>query len=394
MITGNTDIKLKNRRNQMMKKKFLSVFLMLVVFIPLAVSGENKVITLKTKDMDDVIGISSFLMNGKGEIFLFSSRMSRIFKFKPDGTFEKKFCQRGEGPGEITRVFYMYHHPKNDCLYLPEFSSMGKGRVTIYDSDGNYKGLLKPEISRTHMDRIAQIAFLKDGSYFIVTHERVGWKPVGKLFKTQKEVRVRYFNEKGQFAADIFKTIDDGELSQAVRWGGPGILFAPHTLVKLTPDEQIAVSKNDNNEISIYNARGEKVKTIKLDISREKLSNEEFNKEKEILVDYFKRGSDSRMLMLAKKMIKLEYKPFYRTFFLTPGYIILSTIIKEDESGYPQKDKLIFFAWKGEKKGENVFDGIVMNVSNDKVFIKSYGEEGDESFRIEPGIFDFEKKRK
>lgn len=378
----------------MMKEKVLSMFLVLLVFIPLAVSGKNEVITLETEKMDDVIGISSLLMNGKGEIFLFSAKMSRIFKFKPDGTFEKSFCQKGEGPGEITRVFSMFHNPKNDYLYLPEFYSMGKGRVTIYDSDGNYKGLLKPDISRTHMDRIAEIAFFKDGNYFIVTNERVGWKPVGKLFKTQEEVRVRYFNEKGQLVSDISRTTDDDELSHAVRWGGPGILFAPRTLVKLAPDEQIAVSKNDNNEILIYNVRGEKVKSIKLDISREKLSDEEFNKKKEDLVNYFKRGSKPRMLMLAKKMIKLEYKPFYRTFFLTPGYIILSEIIKRDDSGYPQKDKLIFFTWKGEKKGEKVIEGIVINILNDKVFIKSYDEEGDESFRIEPCIFDYDKKRK
>jgi WD40 repeat protein len=376
----------------MMKEKVLNVFLVLLVFIPLAVSGGNEVITLKTEKMDDVIGISSFFMNGKGEIFLFSSRMSRIFKFKPDGTFEKSFCQKGEGPGEITRVFSMYHNPKNDCFYLPEFYSMGKGRVTIYDSDGNYKGLLKPDISRTHMDRIIKLAFLKNGSYFLVTRERVGWKPVGKLFKTQEEILVRYFNEKGLLVSEISRTTDDGELSHAVNWGGPGILFAPSTLVKLTPDEQIAVSKNDNNEISIYNVRGEKVKTIKLNISREKLSDIEFKKDKEDLVNYFKRGSRPRMLMLAKKMIKLEYKPFYRTFFLTPEYIILSEIIKRDESGYPQKNKLISFSWKGEKKGEKVIEGIVMNISNAKVFIESFDEEGDASFRIEPCIFDFDKK--
>ena len=63
----------------MMKEKVLSVFLVLLVSIPLAVSGGNEVITLKTEKMDDVICISSFLMNGKGEIFLFSSKMSRIF---------------------------------------------------------------------------------------------------------------------------------------------------------------------------------------------------------------------------------------------------------------------------------------------------------------------------
>ena len=30
-----------------------------------------------------------------------------------------------------------------------------------------------------------------------------------------------------------------------------------------------------------------------------------------------------------------------------------------------------------------------MNISNEKVFIKYYDEEGDASFRIEPSIFDY-----
>jgi hypothetical protein len=96
----------------MKKENILSVFLLLLFCFPLL--GTDRVITLKTGDLDDVLEISSFLMNSKGEIFLFSHRMLKVFKFKPDGTFEKSFCQKGEGPGEIRRVFFMFHNPVND----------------------------------------------------------------------------------------------------------------------------------------------------------------------------------------------------------------------------------------------------------------------------------------
>ena len=109
----------------MKKKNILSLILLLLFCFPLL--GTDRVITLKTENLDDVIGIYSFLRNSKGEIFLFSHRMSKIFKFKPDGSFEKSFCQKGEGPGEIRRVFSMSHNPVNDYLYLPEYYSRGKG---------------------------------------------------------------------------------------------------------------------------------------------------------------------------------------------------------------------------------------------------------------------------
>ena len=373
------------RRSDMKKENILSLFLLLLFCFPMP--GTDRVITLKTGNLDDVIEISSFVMNSKGEIFLFSHKMSRVFKFKPDGTFEKNFCQKGEGPGEINRVFSMFHNPENDCLYLPEYYSMGKGKITIYDSDGNYKGLLKPDISRTHMDRIVKIMFAKDGTYYIVTRERVGWEPVGKLFKTQEEIRVRYFNREGQLISDIFKTTDDGNLSNAVRWGGPGILFAPRTMVEITPDEQIAVAKNDNNKISIYNTRGEKVKTIEPDISREKLTDEEFNRAKDGLVNYLKRTHDSRMIKLAREMIQSEYKPLYQTFFLTPGNIVLSEGLEGDKSDNTPKNRLIVFNWKGEKQGEKVIKGWVMNVTKDRIFVKYYDDEENEYFRIEPAVF-------
>jgi hypothetical protein len=288
----------------------------------------------------------------------------------------------------------MFHNPVNDFLYLPEYSSRGKGKITIYDSDGNYKGLLKPDISLRHMDRVWKIAFFKDGSYFIMTKERVGWKPVGKFFMTQNEILVRYFNPDGKLISDIAKSTNIEELSHAVRYGGPRILFKPSFFVRLTPDEHIAVSKSDNNELSIYDIRGKKIRTITLDIPREKLSDEEFQKAKKELIKAYENDADSRMYYLAKNMIKLEFKSIYWSQILTSKYIILLRIVDYDEFGYPRKTKLIFFNWEGEKKGEKVIEGFVMNVKNDRIFIKYYDDEGDEYFRIEPAVFDFEKNSK
>ena len=369
----------------MIKQKFLTVIVLALTSFSLLCNAAA--ISLKTENLDEVVEISSFILNGKGEMFLFSPKLCKIFKFKPDGTFAMSFCRNGEGPGEISRVFELFHNPVNDYLYLPEYASGGKGKVTIYDSDGNFKGYLKPGISLQHMDRIWQIVFLKDGSYIIVTKERVGWKPAGKFFLTQQETWVRYFDPAGKLAGDIFKMTDADELSQAVHWGGPSIPFRPSLLVNITPDENnIAVARTDENYIYVYDKQGKKIKTITLEIAREKLTNEEFEAAKKTLIKFFEGKTEmGRMLYLAKNMIKLKYKPIYHNQFLTLTSIILEKIASRDENGYPKTSKLVFFDWKGKKKGEKIVEGYVMNIKAGNIFIQSFDEESNEHFRIESG---------
>jgi len=375
-----------------MSLRKLVLWLLVLLYLPVTVAGNT--IVLKSKELTDLVGVSSFIVNSKGEIFLFSPRVAKVFKFKPDGTFEKSFCQKGQGPGDIARVFVMYLNPANDYLYLPEYFSMAKGKITIYDSKGNFVDLLKPELSINDMDRVAMIIFLKDNSYIIRTSDRVDWKPAGKFFITQVEELIRYFGPDGKLKAQIFKTCLDSELSNAVRWGGPTIPFTPSLAINLTPEEQIAIAKTDENFISFYDRSGKKVRTITLAIPREKLGDKEFEKAKELKIEEIKHYNDERMLMLAKNMIRLEYKPIFKMQFFTPDYIVLSRIIEEDESGYTRKTQLMFFDWQGRKKGEKVIAGRVVNREKDLAMIIAYDDDGNESYRIEPGVFSLDTGKK
>lgn len=365
------------------KLKIFCTVVIMTAILSVSASAKTYPITLNVEEPGDVIAISSFEMNSHNEFFLYSNRLSKVFKFKPDGTFEKHFCRTGDGPGEVRRVLWMFLNPVNDCLYLPEYASPGKGRITIYDRNGTYKGLLKPELPQADMDRISKLLFLKDGSYFLVTSKRVEWKPVGKFFVTQEERRVKYFDSGNKLKGDIFNTVDPGELSHAVGWGGPNVLYKPNTLVKLTPDEQIAIVKTDSNTISIYDRRGKKAGTVTLDIERKKLSDQDFNKAKENYLKLLKSRSNERMIMLAKNMIQLEYKPFFSTFFITSGSIVLPKTSKRNADGYPQETRLLLFARSGKRTGEKTIHGSVFNIREGLIFIISYDEEGGEHFRIE-----------
>ena len=358
-------------------KKLL--FVIIFFFLSFFLYSVDEPLALSTENIDGIINITSFFSNNKGEIFLFSSTEGKIFKFKPNGKFEKSFCRLGQGPGEIQRVLFMYHNPENDFLYLPEYSS-GQKRVTVFDNDGNYQGTLKINLPAPLMDRIWHLSFLEDGSFYLMLQDRIGWNPIGKLFTTQDKIDVKYFNQKGDFVADISTMTMDDEMSSGPGWGGPQILFKPSILMELAPEGHIMIAKTDDNSLAVFDKNGNKLKTIQLEISREKLTQQEFQRERDKIVDLM---MDSRMKFLARKMIKLDYRPIYSIIFSEKKYIILLKILERDENYYVTKSELILFDWKGKKLGLKIIDGVVMNIQNGKMYIKTVDSDGNEYFRIE-----------
>jgi len=368
-----------------------SLIAVLFLFCAFYLLGNSQVVTLKTENMDEVVDISSFVMNSKGEVFLFNGRYQSVFKFKADGFYEKTFCRRGEGPGETSRVLFMFLNPVNDSLYLPEYVSMAKGKVTVYDSEGNFKGLLQPEISREHLDRIWKLIFLKDRSYLVITQDQVGWEPAGKFFITQKEIWVRHFNQDGKLISEILKIKNIDELSHAINYGGPEILFRPDILINVSTDEKYIIqSRTDENTVTLYDKQGKKIETITLDLSRRKITDEEFEKAKVESLSQKWGKSNPRMVYLREHMIKLDYQPIYSNIFLTPASIVLLITNSTYDDGYVKTSKLVFFDWQGKKKGEKVIEGEVMGIKGDKGLIISYDDEANEHFRIEPGLLNLE----
>lgn len=362
-----------------MKKKIFTISSFIIFFSFLLYCSE-KTIYLTTSGTDRPIEISSFFSNNSDSIFLYSQRESRIFKFSPDGKFEKSFCQQGQGPGEIQRVLFMFHNPSNDCLYLPEYFSVQK-RVTILDSNGSYKGNMKIDLPPQLMDKIWNLAFLEDGSFYITLRDRFGWEPIGKgLYVTQNKISVKYFNKGGEFISDIFSITMRNEMSNGPNWGGPRILYLPSVSVNLIK-ENVLIAKNDENTLSIFNKKGEKINDISLPISREKLSKNEFNEKKEEMIDFIK---DARIKYLVQKMIKVDYKPIFTNLFTDEDFIILVKNSNTNETGYMIESELIYVDWDGKELRRDKIPGYVMNVQDKKLYIKSYDDIGNENFKITP----------
>ena len=308
-----------------MKQKLFRIFgVNVILLILFSISLAS--ITLSTDNVDEVVSINSFLMNQKGDFFLFSSKQGVILKFSKDGKFEKSFCSKGQGPGEINRVLKMFHNPLNDNLYLPEFYSGTRG-IHIFSSDGQFVGKMKLDMEEKKKNKVSNLLFTTDGSVFVSTTERVNWKPYGKFFITQNEFLVQSFDKNGKHVTDVYKSLLDDEVSNKIRFGGPRILFKPEILLQLTPRGDIAITKNNDNLVYIYTQKGTMVKKINLDIQKEKLTESEFAVAKKNYINRLSILSDNRMVALAKKMPKQPYKPIFTKFFTSEDFIFVEKIL-------------------------------------------------------------------
>jgi hypothetical protein len=360
-----------------MKKLFILLFLNC-----LAVWVYGETIHLQTANLDECLEISSFVSNTKGELFLFSPRTFKIFKFDKGGKFVKSFCRNGIGPGEIMRVSYMFHNPANDYLYLPEVYS-GVGRISMFDSDGYFKNYMKIEVSPQQKDKVVNLKFLADGSFYAIIDERIDWEPSGNFFITKDRLTVLYFSAEGKLKQKIYETIKNGEFADKRRWGGPGIFFNPDILLRTTLEGDICIGKTDENEFHFYNKKGIQIKNLKIDIKKQLLEDAQFEKTKAEFVEALKK--DDRMQMLAKHMIKLEYKPIYFNYFILPKHIAITDVIKADSAlGRTKETKVsLYDRSTGRLISSQFVKDHVMGISNHLLFIMAMDEEENESFRVE-----------
>ncbi|MCX6578990.1 MAG: hypothetical protein NT166_02275 [Candidatus Aminicenantes bacterium] len=358
----------------------MKTFVIFVIILFWAVSGFPETITLKTADLNECIEISTFLTNTKGEIFLYSGRMSKIFKFKQNGEFEKSYCRNGIGPGEVKRVLWLYYNPVTDFLYLPEVSSLVP-KISIFDCDGNFKNYLHIELSPTQKDHVVKMIFLEDGSFYAVLNERIGWESHGDVYLTKDKFSLLYFDKAGKLKDKVFETIKNDEMSSGPRWGGPAILFSPSIIIRSTREGNVCFWKSDENILQFYSKTGVKLGTTTLEMNPLLLSDSEFEAAKKELVKNFEK--DLRMQSLAKKMIKLKYTPIYKSFFLVNDHYIFVDFIRESVDDYAKETVLTTFDKNGKRQSSKKVNGVVMNISNNRLYVKEYDEDDNEFFRIE-----------
>jgi hypothetical protein len=360
--------------------KTKKVFVIIVMILFLAVPVFTETIRLNTVDLNECIEISTFLTNTKGEIFLFSWKTFKVFKFNKNGEFEKSFCRYGIGPGEVKRALWMYHNPSNDLLYLPEVAS-SIFRINVFDSDGNFRNYLDIEISPTLKDKISKMIFLDDGSFYAMVSKRIDVEPYSGIYLTRDKYSLLYFDKNGKLKAKIFELIKNDEMSSGPGWGGPGILFRPYIIARSTPEGNVCIAKTDENILNFYDKNGTKMGTTSLEIKSELLSDSEFKEAKAELIGLSKK--DLRMQDLAKKMIQLKYKPIYNNLWVIKERYVISKQKKDSPLGFTKETMLTFFDKNGKLLASKTVNGFVMGITDSHMYVKEYDEDTNEFFRIE-----------
>ncbi|MCP5050373.1 MAG: hypothetical protein GY940_24635 [bacterium] len=253
--------------------------------------------------------------------------------------------------------------------------------MSVFDSDGKFKNYMDIELSKRQKNNILKLIFFDDGTFCAIVTLRVDWEPKGKIFLTKETYSLFYFDQNGKLKATVYNTFKNGEVADKPRWGGPNIVFKPTILVRKTPEGNLCIGKTDENVFQFYNKKGVKIGTTTLEMDRILLSDSEFEKTKAALVAAYKKNS--RMKWLARRMIKLKYKPIYHNFYLTRDYFIIFHLTKKNELGHTTETTLTLFDKNGTRKCTKKVDGYVMNILNNRLHIITYDDEGDESFRIE-----------
>jgi len=359
------------------------IMCVMLVFLGFASGGYAEVIRLKADSVDGCIGVSSFLTNNQGEIFLYSRGVSKVFKFKPNGDFEKSFCQIGEGPGDIKRVLYIFHNPKDNFLYLPEHAS-NHPKISVFDSQGNFIKYMDIELSRSDLDSVVKLMFLEDGSFYTNLNKRIDWEPYGDLFITKDQFTVLYFSKEGKLKGNVYKTFQDGEMSNGRGWGGPRVFFQPAIITRHTPEGNILIGKNDEPTIQEYDQTGKLLKTYKLPLEKVLLSDEEFQKSRDAGIKFIEnRDRDARMLLLVKNMKKLEYKPIYNSFFYFSPYIVVSNVKRETSLGATFQSTIDFYDKSCQKVASKDIQGYVVAISKNKFHIILTDDDDNESYVLE-----------
>jgi hypothetical protein len=246
---------------------------------------------------------------------------------------------------------------------------------------GIYIGLLKTQGTKINLDTIKSLIFSNDSEMFIMTNKRIGWESVGNLYITQDETNIKSFDKNGKFINKIFTIKIDGELSHKRGYGGPNILFKPHIIMRIIQFNHIIIAKSDENVINIYNKFGKITTSIKLNLSKNKLSKSAFIKHKKLLISYFTPGN--RMHYLAKHMIKRNYKNIYDNIFILNNKIILSQNRKIDNNGNIQKTKLQIYNLQGKIIKEQLINGQVIAITNNFLLKINSDSDDNQTFSTE-----------
>lgn len=164
-----------------------------------------------------VANATQFCVDSDGYIYFCENNKdgNLIFKFTPDGRFEKSFGPKGQGPGDIQFAMKMRFDSKGQLVV----SDLSNRKILTFSRDGQFMD----EIRHPKLD--ASITVLRNGNYLYLRNKRVDsnefsfWELVllnsqmeeVKVLDTQKEFDPDFNNFRGVNSRAYFKWETDDE---------------------------------------------------------------------------------------------------------------------------------------------------------------------------------------
>lgn len=143
--------------------------------IPTCVEKESDFVPLiKVGEIDADIDEEHFLVrpvrlctDNRGYIYVFDTKLDKIFVFDEKFKFTKTFGQKGQGPGEFSRGIFVdnIRFSQDGFLYLSDRSNR---KFIVFDTDGNYKrDITLPPSAR--LNGGFQPLIDSNGNYYLLT---------------------------------------------------------------------------------------------------------------------------------------------------------------------------------------------------------------------------------
>lgn len=261
--------------------------------------------------------ISEIVSDSSGNIILADQMSNKIYQFDADGTFLNTIGREGEGPGEFRSILYLFMDSRNR-LFVGDISL---DRTSIFEKNESQWQFLQNY--STGAERYSVIAaspaddvVLRKSPFQTPTYGTYWYEHVlghGNLQSDSINTELVRFKERGQ-------------LVDRNGWMN-GIPFGPETLVATSMDGFVYLLWNEAFNLEIYDSQINPIDTIRLQLPRAEVTDEELNQFSERMSEQFQNLLMQHAPTTKPVARKLEIDPLNRIWvqmYTNPEYLVIN----------------------------------------------------------------------
>lgn len=276
------------------------------------------VLSTTIQESDSVLfqRISEIVSDSSGNIILADQMATKIYQFDADGTFLNIIGREGEGPGEFRSILYLFM----DSRYRLFVGDISLDRTSIFEKHDSQWQFLKSY--STGAERYSVIA--ASPSDDVVLRKSPFQTPTYGTYWYEHVLGYGDLNS-DSIHAELLRFKERGQLVDRNGWMN-GIPFGPETLVATSPDGFVYLLWNEAFNLEIYDSKINPIDTIRLQLPRVAITDEELNQFAERMSDQFQSLLMQHAPTSKPVARKLEVDPLKRIWiqmYTDPEYLVI-----------------------------------------------------------------------